>query len=417
MMTIRRAVSRTLIGGALLASVAGCTSKFLEVTNPNVIDASTVDPAATAGALAATTQQNFATELGTTAMFESHFTGETYIIETSSSQNEFGKREVSVDNGTLAARWTGLQLGAASGKILLDLAMPNPATNISIARAAAFRGYSVLYIAIDFCSGTLSAGPELSTTQLLDTAIVWFTKAIDVGTANATADGLSLARAALVGRARARLQKGDKAGALADANAVPAGYNFVLAYQDDLTNRARLSNAMWRFTVDRGTISVPPYYQISDSRIPYLLPGQHKFTAVDQAAGPFVVQQKFPSYASPIRLASKLEAEYIAAEASNDVAAQLALVNRQRAAAGQPAYSGAVDAASVLYELFNQKALDFWLEGKRMADWRRQPVAASRFVPVSGSQYWRTGFGSVGTQTCYPLPRTETDNNPNLKKP
>jgi hypothetical protein len=417
MMTIRRAVSRTLIGGALLASVAGCTSKFLEVTNPNVIDASTVDPAATAGALAATTQQNFATELGTTAMFESHFTGETYIIETSSSQNEFGKREVSVDNGTLAARWTGLQLGAASGKILLDLALPNPATNISIARAAAFRGYSVLYIAIDFCSGTLSAGPELSTTQLLDTAIVWFTKAIDVGTANATAVGLSLARAALVGRARARLQKGDKAGALADANAVPAGYNFVLAYQDDLTNRARLSNAMWRFTVDRGTISVPPYYQISDSRIPYLLPGQHKFTAVDQAAGPFVVQQKFPSYASPIRLASKLEAEYIAAEASNDVAAQLALVNRQRAAAGQPAYSGAVDAASVLYELFNQKALDFWLEGKRMADWRRQPVAASRFVPVPGSQYWRTGFGSVGTQTCYPLPRTETDNNPNLKKP
>lgn len=417
MTTIRRAVSRLVMGTALLGTATACSSKFLEVTNPNVIDASTVDPAATASVLANTTQQNFATELGMTAMFESHFTGETYIIETSSSQNEFGKREVSVDNGTLNARWTGLQLAAASGKILLDLTLPNPTTNVNIARAAAFRGYAILYIATDFCSGTLSSGPELSTAQLLDSAITWFSKAIDVGTANGTADGLNLARASLVGRARARLQKGDKAGALADATAVPAGFTFNLTYQDDLTNRTRLSNAMWRFTVDRGTISVPPYYQTTDPRITYLLPSQHKFTAVDQAAGPFVVQQKFPSYASPIRLASKLEAEYIAAEASNDVTQQLALINRQRAAAQQPTYSGATDAASVLFELFNQKGFDFWLEGKRMADWRRQPVAASRYVPVAGTPYWRTGFGSVGSQTCYPIPRTETDNNPNFKKP
>lgn len=417
MKTIRRAVSRLMIGTALVGAAAACSSKFLEVTNPNVIDASTVDPAATAAALANTTQQNFATELGITAMFESHFTGETYIIETSSSQNEFGKREVSVDNGTLNARWTGLQLAAASGKILLDLTLPNPTTNVNIARAATFRAYAILYLAIDFCSGTLSSGPQLTTTQLLDSAIVWFSKAIDVGNANATADGLNLARVSLVGRARARLQKGDKAGALADANAVPAGFNFNLTYQDDLTNRARLSNAMWRFTVDRGTISVPPYYQTTDQRITFLLPSQHRFTAVDQAAGPFVVQQKYPSYAAPIRLASKLEAEYIAAEASDDVAQQLALINRQRQAAQQPAYSGPTDAASVLAELFNQKGFDFWLEGKRMADWRRQPAAASRYVPVAATPYWRTGFGSVGSQTCYPLPRTETDNNPNFKKP
>ncbi len=174
---------------------------------------------------------------------------------------------------------------------------------------------------------------------------------------------------------------------------------------------------MWRFTVDRGTISVPPYYQITDKRIGFLLPSQHKFTAVDQAAGPFVVQQKWPSYASPIRLASKLEAEYIAAEASGSVDQALLLINRQRQAADQPVYAGANDASSVLYELFTQKALDFWLEGKRMADWRRQPTAAGRYVPVAGTTYWRTGFGSVGSQVCYPIPRTELDNNKNFKKP
>ena len=137
----RRAVTRTLTGTALLIVTAACGDKFLEVTNPNVIDAGTVDPAASASTLANTTQQNFASEVGVTAMFESHFTGETYIIETSSSQNEFGKREVSVDNGTLAARWAGLQLVAASGKILLDLALPNPTTNVNLARGAAFRAF------------------------------------------------------------------------------------------------------------------------------------------------------------------------------------------------------------------------------------------------------------------------------------
>src|SRR5205085_7451048 len=112
--------------------------------------------------------------------------------------NEFGKREVSVDNATLNARWTGLGLAAASGKILLDLTLPSPTTNVNLARGAAFRAYAILYIAIDFCSGTLSSGPELSTAQLLDSAVFWFTKAIDVGTANGSADGLTIARTALV---------------------------------------------------------------------------------------------------------------------------------------------------------------------------------------------------------------------------
>lgn len=412
---IRPAISRVVAGALLVMGATACGDKFLEVTNPNVIDAGTVDPAAVAGSLAATVQQNLVTELGTTAMFESHFTGETYIIETSSSQNEFGKREVSVDNPTLAARWAGLQLAVASGKILLDLNLPNPTTNINVARAAVFRAYAIMYIAFDFCAGTINSGPELNTTQLLDSAIFWFNKAVDVGTANASADGLTLARVALVGRARAKLQKGDKAGAISDANSVPAGFNFNMNFTDDLANRARLSNTMWRFTVDRGTISVPPYYQTTDPRVTFRLP-PHGFTAVDQAAGPFIVQQKWTSYGAPIRLASKLEAEYIAAEASGSTADQLTLINRQRAAAGQQPYAGATDAASVLAELFFQKGFDFWLEGKRMADWRRQPTAASRFVPVAGSAYWRTGFGSVGAQICYQIPRTELDNNKNLKK-
>lgn len=410
MTTIRRAVTRTL----LALSAAACSDGFLEVKNPNVIDASEVDPAASAASLSASVQQNFATAVGTYIQFSSHFTGETYIMETSGAQNEFGRREVSELNGQSTAMWRDMSLATASAKLLLDLTLPNPTTNINIARAATFRGHAMIYLATDFCTGALSSGPELSNAMMLDSAIAWLTKGMEVGTANNTAAGLDLARVALVGRARAKLQKGDKAGALADATAVPAGFTFNLTYQDDLANRARLSNALWRGTVDRSVISVPPYYQITDPRVKWLPPGQHPYNAWDAAAGAYYIQQKYTGYASPIRLASKLEAEYIAAEASGDVGVMTALINRQRAAAGQPAYAGAADAASVLTELFDQKRLDFWLEGKRLADFRRQPVAAARYVPVAGSQYWRPNLGNIGTQTCYPIPFQEKDNNPNF---
>jgi len=208
MHTIRRAVSRTLIATAFVVGASACSDKFLEVDNPNVIDASTVDPKEAAATLAASTEQNFKTAVGTFVQFSSHFTGETYIMETSGAQNEFGRREVSELNGQALIQWREMSLAAASGKLLLDLTLPEPTTNINIVRGATFRGYAILFLATDFCSGALSSGPELNTNQMLDSAIFWFTKAIDVGKANGTATAVSLANASLVGRARAKLQKG-----------------------------------------------------------------------------------------------------------------------------------------------------------------------------------------------------------------
>ncbi|HET9013683.1 MAG TPA: RagB/SusD family nutrient uptake outer membrane protein, partial [Gemmatimonadaceae bacterium] len=91
-----------------------------------------------------------------------------------------------------------------------------------------------------------------------------------------------------------------------------------------------------------------------------------------------------------------------------------ALIDARRAANQQPAYTGGLDAASVLTELFDQRAREFFLEGKRLADFRRNP-AATRFVPATGSAYVKPGYAAVGSQTCYPIPRAERDNNPNLK--
>ena len=415
MTKIRRAVSRTLFGGTLLLGASACSDKFLAVTNPNVIDASTVDPTSTATSLAASAQQNLATAYGWLIMYSSWFTGETNVSDTFPTRNEFGFRTVSDLNGSLNADiWEPLSRAAASSKIVLDLALPTPTTNINLARSAMVRGFATLFMAGDFCTATLSLGPELTTAQLLDTAAFWFGRSINVGTANGTAAGVALANASLLGRARAKLQKGDKAGAAADAAAVPAGFNFDLSYTDDLNNRTRLSNRLWQFTFDRGSMSVAAAYQVDDPRIKWLPPARHTLQPQDVVPGGFFIQQKYPAYSSPIRLASKLEADYIAAEASGDVTQQLALIAARRAANQQPAYTGAVDAASVMAELYDQRGREFYLEGKRLADFRRNP-AATRNVPATGSAYIKPGYAAVGSQTCYPLPRAERDNNPNLK--
>jgi len=417
MNSIRRAVSRTVLATSLLVGAAGCSEKFLNVTNPDVIDAATVDPVTGAATLAASAQQNFAVAIGWAAMYSSWMTGETLVMETFPTRNEFGIRTVADNNGNLNGDvWAPLSLGAASAKLVLDLKLPTPESNINFARAATFRGFSILYLATDFCGVTLSSGPELTTNQALDSAIFWFTKAIAIGNANGTADGKSLANSALVGRARANLQRGNKTAAAADANAVPAGFVSSLAYVDDQSNRTRLGNRLWQFTFDRGSIGVAPAYQVSDPRVKYLQPTS-SLPAFDASYSSIdFPQQKYPSFSAPIRLASKLEADYIAAEASGDPVQQLALINRERTANGRPAYSGASDPASVLTELFDQRGFEFYLEGKRLADLRRQP-AATLNVPVTGATYFKPGFPPIGNQTCYPIPRAERDNNPNTKKP
>jgi hypothetical protein len=246
----------------------------------------------------------------------------------------------------------------------------------------------------------------------MDSANYWFSKAITVGTANGSALATSYVNAALVGRARSELQQGKLAAAAADAALVPAAFNMNMVYTDDPNNRTRLSNTEWQFTFDRGSLDVPAAYQVTgDPRLAWNPPSS-KFPPQDVVPGGFYTQAKYPGYASPERLASGLEAQYIAAEASANTATQLTLINARRTANNQPVYSGATDAASVLKELYTQRAYEFWLEGKHMMDMERN-AAATPFVSAVGSTYIKPGYPTVGNQTCWILPFTETSTNPN----
>ena len=413
MTSYQRALGRMLGAAAVLATV-GCT-EFLAVQNPNVVDVSAINPVKDAATLANSAQQNFAVAHGWSVMYSSWFNGESIVAETFPTRNEFGRRDTNEANGSLSADvWVPISLAAASTKIVLDLALPSPTTNINYLRAELWRGYSFLFMAQDFCTGVVDGGTELTTAAMLDSAVVHLTKANTIGIANASAEAVALARAALVGRARAHLQAGRGAQAAADAAAVPAGFVFSLPYVDNLAQRTRLGNRFWQFTSDRGSIGVSEVFRVRpDSRVRYKTPAEHSLAPQDASTGAFFIQDKFPAFNSPVRIASRLEADYIAAEVAG-TASQLTLIAARRTAGGVEAYAGATDAASVLKEFLWQKSLDFYLEGQRQGDFRRQPAAMTG-LPIPGAPYFKPGFPAIGSKSCYPLPITERDNNLNLK--
>ncbi len=415
MRNLKRFASTAIVAGALV--LVAC-SNWLSVDNPTVIDNDALDPVADAVILAKSAQQNFASAYGHLIVYSSWFVGETDVSETFPTRNEFGRREVTVQNGSLDTDvWFPLSQTASSSYLVLDAVLPNPSTNINYARANLFLGYAYVFMAEQFCRGTVRSGPELTTADMLDSAVARFTLAISQGDA-AGLDGPTLANAARVGLARAQLQAGRLPEAIAAAGSVPANFVFNLNYVDDLAQRFRLANRMWFYVRDRGSIAVSPIWRTTTAdtlRVPWLVQGvyapQDAAYASDRGV-PYAIQQKYPDYNIPVRLASKLEADYITAEAQG-TAAQLVLIDARRAAFGEAAYAGATDANSVLTEFFTQKGLDFYLEGKRLGDFRRYPANIIG-VPVPGSVYWKPGFSAVGSDVCYPLPTSEIDNNPNL---
>jgi len=414
MRTFKNCASTAIAAGALV--LAACTN-WLSVDNPNVIDNDALDPVADAVLLAKSAQQNFASAYGWLIIYSSWFTGETDVSETFPTRNEFGRRDITIQNGSLDFDvWFPLSQSVASAYLVLDAALPNPSTNINYARVNLFLGFSYVFMAEQFCQGAVRAGPALTPLNMLDSAVAHFTLAISQGN-GAGGEGIILANAAQVGIARAQLQAGRLPEAIAAANAVPAGFNYNLNYVDDLAQRTRLANKMWIFVRDRGSIAVAPIWRTTTSdtlRVPWLVTTafapQDAAYASDRGV-PYAIQRKYTDYNAPVRLASKLEADYIAAEAQG-TGAQATLVDARRAAFGQGPF-GFSAPDSVLTEFFRQKGLDFYLEGKRMGDFQRHPTNIIG-LPVPGSVYWKPGFAPVGNNTCFPLPITETDNNPNF---
>jgi hypothetical protein len=423
-MTMRNRFLGSLFALGALASSTACDS-FFQVDNPNIIDGTKVDPVLAAEEFSRSVWQNFAFAYGGVIVYSAWFTNEARVGDTFPTRNEYGRRLIDDRNGTHNDEvWWPLARAVASAEdALTRLAeIPNADQSVRIARVALAGGFADLLMGESFCQGVVDPlGSPLAPAQTLDRAIERLKQARQIADKSYaakmdTVDAKAISAAARVGMARAYLQKGDKANAIAMATGIPADFVFNVTYVDDAANRGRLGNNVWNFSFSRISLVVGPEWRAKadsgDTRIKY----QDMKRLAQDGTLQFYRQNKFDGFAAPIRLASGLEARYIVAEASGDRNQQLTLINERRGAGGQTALVGAgLSDAQVLTELMEQRGRDFWLEGKRLGDWRRNSGNVNHILQP-GSTYYKADLGTVSDHTCFPIPAAEKDNNPNFKK-
>lgn len=399
----------SLLGFACMAA-SGCID-LLTVDNPNEVNGRDMDAAGDPTVFSLSARQDFAQAYGLLIVHSAWFTGEALAAETYPPVNEIARRDVAPTNASLLnSLWAPLSIARASNETVVALLAERPGGGgVDAARAALFAGFAYLLMAEQFCEGAVD-GARLPTAAVLAKAEARFRHAAalagPLARGAAEDEANRIVAAALVGRARTLMQAGRSAEAAAAADSVPQDFRFDLHYVDAGRDARRLGNAVWHYTRHRASLAVAPAFrELDDPRIPVAAPSP-ALPAFDRRTE-YWTQLKYPTYAAPIRLASKLEADYIAAEARGP-AAMLSLIQRRRTANGQTPYAGGLEDADLLRELLDQRSREFFLEGRRAGDLRRHPTLLPHLRPP-GSQYHKPGYDPMGTQTCYPLPAKEVD--------
>jgi hypothetical protein len=313
---------------------------------------------------------------------------------------------VSADNARrLLTGWTDAQV---------------PGRQELLATAAAYEGYAQLLLGEGFCAtvfssfnadGSINYGTVITPAQAFDSAITHFTEAITAAQA-AGPSATSILNMAYVGRARAKLDKGDLAGARADAILVPA--NFVLNMTASSIS-SRRNNRVWADNGPNGSAfnqasSVGALYRnLNDPRVPVI----HPANLPDATIGvPLWIQQKYTSASAPIPIATGVEAQLIVAEAdiASNPSEALTLINASRAAGNETALPAGTTAADLKTALINERRRALFLQSQHLYDLIRFQIPLN---PAPGVKF--PGGGTYGNQQCMPLPDVEAFNNPNLK--
>jgi hypothetical protein len=396
-----------------LVALAACDG-FIEVTNPNVVEAGSIDPDEDSALLAWSAYQDFVAGFGDIIMNVSWFTTDAWSGDSSEDRSEIARRAIDPGNARLLNDiWTRFSRGLATSEDAIDILVnaTDAGSNIHLARVSLSAGYSYLLMAETFCRGTVRGGPPLDESQMLDLAVERLSAARQIGSAAGGSDGDAIVMAASVGLGRSHLLAGEASMAVSAVSGVPESFEYLLYNADDPANRERLGNKFWEATADRASLVVPPRYRAladgGDPRVGYVDTGVNAYDGILR----MYAQSKYPSWAAPYRLASGLEARYIAIEANGDEGAMLAWVNERRAAGGHDPVS--LSGQALFTEFLTQKSIDLWLEGQRMGDFRRHGTSLPDLLPT-GSELYKPAAGPVGDDTCFPLPIAETSANPNF---
>ena len=297
--------------------------------------------------------------------------------------------------------WSDADVEAGAGS-------PNR-TNL-MAIAAAYAGYATLLLGEGFCTMALSSvgidksisyGGEIQPDSVFKYAIALFTEAIAF--ADATGN-TSIRNMALLGRARAKLNIADYAGARADAALIPSGYVRNVSASDVTPrrqNRITLDNSI----TNRATSVGEPYRSMTDARVPVVATAQVGPTGILH-----FYQTKYPTTGTAIPLATWEEAQLIIAEAdirSGNLANALLILNASRTRGGQSTPFVGITQADYLAELVDQRRRELFAESHHLGDIIRYDITVQ---PPAGTQ---SHFGGeYANQICMPLPAVERQGNP-----
>jgi starch-binding outer membrane protein, SusD/RagB family len=271
-----------------------------------------------------------------------------------------------------------------------------------ISKAASISGYSRILLGEGFCAAAIDVGPRLTSQQIFEQAIAKFDTAV---TEAQSAGSDSMLNLALVGRARAELDAGQNEAAATDAALVSSGFLYDATYANDPSRR---NNTVVSENNNNFGVSVAPAYRnLSDPRVP--VTDQHQ-TASDEST-PLFTQEKYDNAASPIPLASYIEAQLILAEATGGSGA-IGILNSLRSTVSLPPLASSGDPAVIKEDIASERARWLFLQGTHLFDVRRLGLP---LVPAAGLPYSidHDKGGSYGTETCMPIPDVEVNNNPN----
>lgn len=303
--------------------------------------------------------------------------------------------------------WTDAEVAAGPG---------SPNRTALMAVAAAYAGYSLVLLGEGFCTMAISSvnidksltfGGEIQRDSVFKVAIARFSEAITAAAAApSTANNTSIRNMAFLGRARAKLNIADYAGAKADAQQVPIGFLRVVTASEAAATRN--NRIFGQNSLNNRALSVDePYKSMRDARVPVT-----STTFANSHTPPILhaYQTKYTSLSTPLPLATYDEAQLIIAEAdirANSLGTALVILNASRSRGGQPTYSGAVTQAALLAELIDQRRRELFAESHHLGDVIRYNITLLRPAGTNSS------FGGVyGNQICFPLPAVERLNNP-----
>jgi hypothetical protein len=466
--------ARVLIAGAAagaMLSIAGC-DEFLTATNPGLIqeprlaDSSLVDLMANSAVGVMQDVYSWMADYG------SVYTDETRNHAVFGEEGLFDQRRVQTDNGTLStfmyaplmrARWLADSLTARIRVIEGDSAT----RDLRVARGYAMAGFDLVLLGEYFCEVPVPPpgeryGPPLKSDSLFSLAMARFDSAIKIAAASKAANqkvtaGATAALAqryvlgadsvrnlALVAKARAALNKGDKATAIATAQQVTSlggatEFEYRVYYNDNTA--LNLAN---KFATDLSggagvtirSVSGTRFISLDDARVPHPINATTGAPLPEAATGGnWVVPNAGPSFSTfnntktgadftnstSIRIASMLEARYIIAEAGGAAGTNLggqsniAFIESRRTAFPSTTAATPTTAANFMDNLIDQRRRDFFLDGHRMGDLRRYKNKLGIDLWEKGAMYG--GTVTFNDQTCWPINLAEVTNNPLVPKP